>query len=358
MHCANSNETKARILFVDDSKLMRLSGQKILAETFDVVLAENVDQAQSILETDPTIQVVFSDLNMPGKTGYQFLAELRQCDEKRLTTLPVIIITGAENQEIERQRALNAGATDFISKPFKASELMARARAHASHKEAVRRLNELEQSHQTDQATGIGSRHYCLQRLGQAISFARRHGQTISLIHLHLIGLKALCDDLGEPFASSAWKKIGLVLKGSIRHEDTVYRTGKESFCFMLPATDTRGAAVLRDRFIPDLEALGIRSSGDTLNVRREFSIQAVPLDSGIDVEALLDQGMREQRQSVAEVNHSELGLEQALSMLERGELAELQPHMESLTRRLAPLLRLARQQTSPDQPMARTGTE
>lgn len=360
MHCANSNKTKARILFVDDSKLMRLSGQKILAQTFDIVLAENVTQAQEILAADPTIQVVFSDLNMPGKSGYEFLAELRQLEDNRLNSLPVIIITGAENQETERRRALEAGATDFISKPFKASELMARAQAHASHKKAERRLHELEESHQTDPATGIGSRHYCLQRLGQAISFARRHGQTISLIHLHLEGLQALCEEMGEPFSGSAWKKIGQVLQGSIRQEDTVYRTGIESFCFLLPATDTRGAEVLRDRFIPDLEALGLQPDGNTLNVRREFSIQAVSIDSGVDVTALLDQGMREPRQSAVTTKSDDcpLDLEQALAMIERGQLADLQPHLGALTRRLEPLLRLAGQHKSPGQQLARTGTE
>lgn len=360
MHCANSKNTKARILFVDDSKLMRLSGQKILAETFDIVLAENAIQAQEILEADPMIQVVFSDLNMPGKSGYEFLGDLRQSGDKRLGSLPVIIITGAENQETERQRALKAGATDFISKPFKASELMARAQAHASHKEAERRLHELQQSHQTDSATGIGSRHYCLQRLGQAISFARRHGQDLSLIHLHLDGLQALCQELGEPFASSAWKKIGEVLKSSIRHEDTVYRTGEESFCFMLPATDTQGAAVLRDRFMPDLEALGLQPNGETLNVRCEFSIQAVTLDTGVDVEALLDRGLREPRRTVVAVDTgvSPIDIEQALAMIERGELTDLQPHLDSLTRRLEPLLRLAGQRLSADPQLARTGTE
>ncbi len=343
---------RARILFVDDSKLMRLSGRKILANDFDVVLAENAAEARKLLDADPTIQLMFSDLNMPGDSGYDLLSELRTSSEPRLRDLPAIILTGSDDQENERQRALELGATDFISKPFRASELMARARAHASHKEAARRLRQLEQQHHTDLPTGLGNRRYCLQRLDQALSFARRHHQPLTLVHLHLDGLEVLVEELGPPYGTSALGRIGRVLARSIRREDTVYRTGKESFTFMLPATDAAGAEILRDRFVPDLEALGLRPDGGALNVQCRFSIQSPGTEANLECEELLARGLAGECVKVRKVEpihppvtacQSPPDLEQALTMIANGQQASLQEHLPGLMARIEPLLRLAR---------------
>ena len=333
---------RARILFVDDSKLIRLAASKMLAERFDLVLAENATEALNRVHADPTIQVMFCDLNMPGDSGYDVLEKLRASTEARLRDLPVIIVTGTDQQEQERERALHAGATDFISKPFRASELLARATAHASHKEAVRRIQWLEQQQHTDPASGLGTRHYCKQRLTQAISFARRHGQPLTLMHLHLAGLTRLMRELGEPFACRALEKIGAVLKGVIRNEDTVYRIGTSSFCFMLPATNAVGAEVLRERFTPDLEALGIRADGQALNVPCRFSIQEPPLDGSMDAEEILRHGLHPEQPGHASSPTVAMDLEDALTRLKRGDIDSVREQLPDLMQRLEPLLALA----------------
>jgi two-component system, cell cycle response regulator len=343
------SQIRPRVLFVDDSKLMRLSGRKILNESFDVVLAENAEQARQLLDQDPTIQLMFSDLNMPGQSGYDLLAELRKDSDSRLSRLPIIIITGSDNQETERQRALELGATDFIIKPFRASELMARARAHATHEEAVRRLQKLESALPMDPATGLGNRRYCIQRLDQALSFARRHGQPLSLIHLHVKGLSALLDDLGEPFASSAQKRIGQALGQPIRREDTVFRTGPESFSFILPATDAAGAEILRRRFIPDLQEMGLIEAECALAVECHFAVHSPDPQQREAAEAVLASGLNselrpahpqasdEQEQAVPG-----LDLELALRWIKAGQLDQVRPHLDSLMAQIEPLLELA----------------
>lgn len=337
---------RPRILFVDDSKLMRLSGRKILIENFDIVLAEDAAEARRLLDQDPTIQLMFSDLNMPGQSGYELLAELRASSDQRLSALPVIIITGTENQETERQRALKLGATDFIGKPFRASELTARARAHATHEEAARRLRQLQADHHLDPATGLGNRRYCVQRLDQAVSFARRHDQAISLIHLQLNGLSVLLNDLGEPFASSALKRIGRVLAEPIRREDTVYRVAPGSFLFVLPATAAAGAEMLRKRFIPDLQALGLVDQDCSLAVNCRFAVHSADPHSSEGAESLISSILAGQT-TPAHPEHaqSEDGapdLELALEWIQKGQTERLDPHMASLLERLQPLLDLA----------------
>jgi two-component system, cell cycle response regulator len=348
----SAETSRPRVLFVDDSKLMRLSGQKILSERFDVTLAENAEQARAQLDQDPGIQLMFCDLNMPGQSGYELLAELRGCHDPRLSRLPIIIVTGTDNQEAERQRALSLGATDFIIKPFRASELTARAQAHATHEVASRRLRQLEDVHHLDAETGLGNRRYCVQRLDQALSFARRHAQALSLIHLKISGLSALLDEMGQPFAGSALKRIGRVLAEPIRREDTVYRTGPETFSFILPATDASGAEVLRKRFIPDLQALGLVSEECMLQVQCRFSTQTPDPTLGQSAEAILLKGLASESRPAHQPDEAAAeqapDIEQALQMLRRGEIERLRPHLAGLIDRLQPLLDLAAMDSAP----------
>lgn len=342
--------TRPRVLIIDDSKLMRLSSQKMLAADFDTVLTDSGVHARELLVEDPLIQVVFCDLNMPGLSGYELLTELRSSPVARLRRLPVIIMTGAGNEEAEREKALKLGATDFINKPFRASEVLARARAHASYEEAVGRLRRLESSHPFDPVTGLGSFTYCVRRLEQAMSFALRHGQPLTLVHLHMVGLKKLIDDLGEPYATSALTKIGRVMTQSVRCEDSVFRTGAESFCFILPATDVVGANALKGRFIPNLEELGLSPDGAALEVESRFSMQTPDLASCADAEQVLQAGMAREAVTVTPFECAPaalhgvdpLDIERALALLEQGEIDAVRDQIPALIDRLRPLLNLA----------------
>ncbi|QOC22112.1 response regulator [Wenzhouxiangella sp. AB-CW3] len=339
---------RPRILFVDDSRLMRMCATKVLEESFELVLAESAEAAWELLEQDEHIQVLFTDLRMPGKSGFDLLDQVRSSDQPRLAELPVILITGAEDREELRAQALERGASDFISKPFQAPELLARASAHADSVQSRREVRALERDHHLDRETSLGNRRYCAQRLGQAMSFAVRHNQELTLMHLHLDGLTRLLDELGEPYASRARQRVGQTLSESIRREDTVYRTGPESFTFILPATSADGARHLQDRFTPDLADLGLTGSEQTLQVRARFSVQPLPIDDSRDVNELLKSGLSgaaepapatAQHESVG--HQDEPGLEEALEWIARGQADRVRQHLPRIRKQLAPLLDL-----------------
>ncbi len=339
---------RARILFVDDSRLMRMCARKILGSTHDLVLAESAEEAWQLLEEDERIQVLFTDLQMPGRSGFDLLDQVRASASRRLAELPVVLVTGTEEREEMRKVALERGATDFITKPFQASELTARAKAHVDSGRSRRELRVLERDHHLDRTTGLGNRAYCEQRLAQAISFAARHEQSLTLMHLRLDGLAQLLADLGDPYAGRAQRRIGQTLARSIRKEDTVFRTGEESFTFLLPATDRTGAGTLQDRFLPDLDALGLSGNGHSLEVTCRFHVQPIPLDGPNDAASLLNEGLsgKVDAEAIApdEVRPPETpvpGIEEALQMIERGESERLHPHLPQWRERLQPLLAL-----------------
>jgi len=144
-----------RVLVVDDSKVIRNAARKMLGAEFDVVLAEDGADAWSMLENDASIEVVFTDLIMPGMNGFELLRDIRTAADARLRAMPVIVVTGIEDDEVARVRALELGATDFITKPFTTIDLLARARAHASHQ---REAAQLRAQTTLDQLTGLFAR--------------------------------------------------------------------------------------------------------------------------------------------------------------------------------------------------------
>jgi two-component system, cell cycle response regulator len=338
----------ARILFVDDSRLMRMCARKILADSYELLLADSAEEAWLILQQDDEIQVLFTDLQMPGKSGFDLLEQIRGSDSPHLAELPVVLVTGAEEREEMRKQALERGATDFITKPFQASELMARATAHVDSGRSRRQLRVLERDHHLDRTTGLGNRRYCEQRLTQAISFASRHGQPLSLMHLRLEGLGQLLADLGEPYAERAQRCIGKTLAASIRREDTVFRTGEECFTFLLPTTDWIGATSLQERFLPDLEKLGLAGNGHSLEVTTQFRVQPIEVDTHADAARLLEDGLsgrlpeaRDASEQVDEATAVVPSLDEALELIEQGEDELVRRHLPSLERRLRPLLAL-----------------
>lgn len=334
---------RTRILFVDDSRLMRACAKRILADEFELVLAESAEQAWKTLQDDSHIAAVFSDLHMQGKSGFDLLEQIRAAEADHLSDLPVVVITGEEDGEKRRKHALMLGATDFISKPFQASELMARASAYACTSRSARRLRLLEEAHHVDSETGLGNRRYCEERLLQAMSFAHRHAQPLVLMHLRLKGLRDLLDEMGEPHASRALMRIGATLGQRIRREDTVFRTGEETFTFLLQATDEYGAEKLQQRFMPDLDELGLCPEGETLGVEAGFIVQTPPPLNGHDAAQILEEGLSgEARPVTAEARQAwPPDIEQALRLIERGQSERVEPHLESLRERLQPLLDL-----------------
>ena len=116
-----------RILVVDDDAIFRstLAEQLIAASAFAVVQAASIVEAQRVL-ADPgeRIDLVLLDIRLPDGDGRDLCAKLRQTGFK----VPVIMLTGATAEQ-DVVRGLDAGANDFIVKPFRLPELLARVRA-------------------------------------------------------------------------------------------------------------------------------------------------------------------------------------------------------------------------------------
>ena len=112
-----------RVLFVDDSRLMRFAAGRFLQPAFEVVLAENGLQAWNMLRNDPQIAVVITDLIMPEVDGVELIHRIRCASDERIRTLPVLAVTSMEENR-GRSLAMDAGANDLVPKPFSDTDLI------------------------------------------------------------------------------------------------------------------------------------------------------------------------------------------------------------------------------------------
>ena len=245
-------ERKPRILVVDDSRVMRRAVSKILGDSYDVIEAEHGEDAWTLLTNDDTIQVVFSDLSMPYLDGFGLLAKIRSSDKRRLQELPVIIITGKEDDEDTKQDALSKGASDFITKPFDSVQLRARAKAHVTFEQTARKLSEtsasLEMEAAIDGVTGLGSKLYFMKSANENLAYAKRHGNRLIMVRMDIDRFNELFIKHGKAAADAMLERVGRILLRSIRQEDKAARLGLASFACLLQSTMLEGAMHLAER--------------------------------------------------------------------------------------------------------------
>jgi two-component system, cell cycle response regulator len=276
---------KARILIADDSKIVRVTASKVLATHFDVVLAEDGEEAWEKICQDTSIQVVFTDLGMPRLDGYGLIQRIRQAEDEGIRNQPVIVITGAAEEEGVRRKVFELGATDFITKPFKATEILARAEAHASYQ---RDKESLQKSADIDLLTGTLNRHGLNKQLEKDVSFVNRHAENMAVILFELDDFKTIYKKIGEQAANRIIKQAATILQSAIRKEDSVGRYGVEKFLIVLPMAKAEGVIVLAKRLCERISAFRMTVAGEPFPISMSAGIATARKGVPITVKGLL----------------------------------------------------------------------
>lgn len=358
---------KPRLIMVDDSKVMRKAAAKMLGDRFDVVVAEDGVEGWQKISHDQQIQVVFTDLSMPEMDGYGLLEKIRTCEDPGIAGLPVIVVTGADNDDTAREKALERGATDFITKPFNSTDLTARATAHANYQ---RERRTLEQQTTIDALTGLGNKQHFSTRLKQDLAFCERHGHPLSLVRLDIDGFNQLFIKAGKEAADEVLRQVGGLVADVIRKEDTAARIGLARFVVSLPTADEQGATILAERLVQAVRESRVVFQGKRLPVTLSAGVLPVEFHPGQTPRSLLEEAQvvleaaqkaggdqarnassREARSKLPSApkppaeaafpRAEEMSVEQALQLLAEGNEEQVRPHLGELRKKLLPLLEL-----------------
>ena len=344
---------------VDDSRLMRKSVSRILKGLNDVVEAEHGEQAWDLLQQDETIKIVCCDLSMPVMDGFGFLEKVRSSDDPRIRNLPIIIVTGQEDSEENRNRIFEAGASDFVSKPFDSAQLRACIKTHTrleqTAEELEKKTTELEVAAAVDPLTGLGTQAFFYKSAQQAISHASRHERELIIINLQVDGLRELFIKVGKGTCGALIKKVGEILSKHSRQEDLVCRMGLDGFVTLLTTCDLPGAVQLTERVREMVASVRFQHDGQKEKLTVSAGVAKVDVNAEMTADDLLQASAAYLKQaqeaggnqvvydkSMVKVEPvGDLTLDQALTLISRGESNQVRGQIDILVRRILPLLAL-----------------
>ncbi len=201
-------------------------------------------------------ELVVLDVMMPGLDGFG-TCRLLMADE-RTRDIPVIFVS-AKGEVADLREGLEAGAHDYIRKPFNTDELVARVQAalrfkrkHDELKAARRELEakniELARLAVMDGLTQLYNHRHLLERLEDEFLRASRYDKRLSFLMIDIDFFKRINDRYGHRTGDRVLRELATLLKGQLRSIDVIGRYGGEEFAVVLPETDHENARVLAER--------------------------------------------------------------------------------------------------------------
>ena len=252
------------VLVVDDHESVRVFLEAALKQHgFDVRTVETGRQA--IEATDPTIDTVLLDLGLPDMSGLEVLDAVQELDQAP----PVIVLTGSVDRDAPA--CLSRGAHDFMSKPPKIEELVARVRAAVRVKHLQDQLHDANRAltHQalTDALTNLANRRHGFAELDRLVAAAERHDRTLCVLMADLDHFKTLNDTYGHDAGDSCLREAARRLADSVRRDDLPVRWGGEEFVVLMPDAAPENAAEVAERIRSAVADPPFRAGLDLIHV-------------------------------------------------------------------------------------------
>jgi diguanylate cyclase (GGDEF)-like protein len=241
---------KAKILVVEDSNTQAGVTKEFL-EKYGYEVLRAKDGASAIKATKTaSVDVILLDLMLPDISGNEVCRWLKMNNETR--GIPIIMLTVRSSIE-DKVAGLEAGADDYLPKPYNETELNARIYAALRTKslqDELRRKNRqmeellarVESLAVTDPLTELYNRRRLEVVLEKELKEVKRYGHTVSCLMMDIDHFKVVNDLYGHKAGDSVLREIARLIKDALREVDTVARWGGEEFVAVMPQTDKKDA--------------------------------------------------------------------------------------------------------------------
>jgi len=250
------SNSSGRILVVDDVPAnVQLLTTYLKTVGYQVIPARDGEEALALVrEAKPDL--VLLDVMMPKLNGFEVCKRIKS--DEATQYIPVIMVTALNDIE-DKIKGQEAGADDFISKPFNKLELLTRVksllRIKSLHDQLAEKIAELEIAKErlrqlaiTDGLTGLYNHRYLKEFLKRELERARRHRLSVSIVMIDIDHFKHYNDTHGHQAGDELLKMIARLFKDNIRKIDLAARYGGEEFCLVLLETNRQSAAIVAEK--------------------------------------------------------------------------------------------------------------
>ncbi len=219
--------------------------------------------------------IILTDWIMPVMDGLELCRAIRAIPSEGYV---LIILLTAKDTKADIITGLEAGADDYLTKPFHKAELLARIKTGKRILELERSLKKVNEEIKllsvTDSLTGCYNRGYLTENMAKEIKRARRYLRPLSLILCDIDHFKSVNDDYGHPGGDQVLKMFVNCISKSIREgADWQARYGGEEFVIVLPETNTQGALVVAERIRSCVSNMKVEFQGNEIQITASFGV-------------------------------------------------------------------------------------
>jgi diguanylate cyclase (GGDEF)-like protein len=280
-------------LVVEDSAVFRkLIGDHLRSWGFGVTLAETGSEAWQILQQSDSPKLVLLDWVLPDLDGIELCRRIRQAG----TSGPyvyVILLTSNEGRQ-NMLEGMQAGADDYLVKPFDELELKARLlvgkRILDLQEELVSARESMRHAATHDSLTEVMNRGEILAMLERELERSRRERRNLAIILGDIDHFKSVNDNLGHLFGDEALREISRRLRTQLRIYDGVGRYGGEEFLLILPNCDLPNGLQRANALREFIASSPVAYSGDAKLITMSMGVAVSAGVGKSEVEALLSQ--------------------------------------------------------------------
>ncbi len=241
-----------RVLIADDSIVSRhLLDATLRKWGYEVVVACDGVEAWDVLQAPDAPKLVILDWVMPGLTGPEVCRRVREHAKEKDTYTYILLLTSKSLKE-DLIEGMEAGADDYITKPFDQHELKVRLRAGTRiidlEQQLVTAREELREQATKDFLTRIWNRSSILDILQRELIRGGREQRPLGVVLADLDHFKSVNDSFGHFAGDAVLREFARRMQASMRQYDAIGRYGGEEFLVVLPGCDEEGTAAQGER--------------------------------------------------------------------------------------------------------------
>jgi two-component system, cell cycle response regulator len=279
-----------RLLIVeDDSTSLHLLDTLLRSWGYETLLAHDGHEAWRMLQEAGAPALVILDWMMPGMDGVEICRKVRNLDEE---LRPYMILLTAKESPTDLVVGINAGADDYVTKPFEREELRVRVRAGERIVEmemamlTARETLRYQATH--DGMTGLLNRACGMDTLWREFARSERTGHPISIVMADLDHFKAVNDLYGHSAGDQVLTDAAKRMLSKVRPYEILVRYGGEEFLTILCECDAPEAEVVAERLRRVLADEPIEVEGKRVPLTASFGVASCSQPSGMSIEDLI----------------------------------------------------------------------